>query len=113
MSKRPNDPSRRRFLEMTAGTAAAFAIAGVLPRRAHAAALPHLTPANPQAKALGFVENTAQVNQAKYPNHKPSQDCGNCTFYQGAAGTPWGPCAIFKGYDVPVRGWCTAHATRK
>lgn len=113
MSNEPGDLSRRRFLELTAATAAVVAAGGLLPRSARAAALPHLTPANPQAKALGFVENTAQVDQAKYPSHKTSQDCSNCTFFQGAAGAPWGPCAIFRGFAVPAKGWCSAHATRK
>ena len=113
MSKQTNDPSRRRFLAIAAGATATLAAGSLLPRLAHAAQLPHLSPANPQAKALGFVENTAQVDQAKYPNHKPTQDCANCTFFQGAAGAAWGPCAIFKGFAVQARGWCTAHATRK
>ncbi len=114
MSKQhSNDESRRQFLKLAAGTAAAVAVTAALPRRAQAADLPHLSPSDPAAQALGYVENTAQVNQAKYPNHKPSQDCGNCNFYQGAAGAQWGPCQLFPGKAVHVKGWCSAHATRK
>lgn len=113
MSQHENDPSRRRFLKIAAGTAAAAAVVGALPMRANAAGLPHLSPTDPAAQALGYVENTAQVDQAKYPNHKPSQDCSNCNFYRGAAGAPWGPCQLFPGKDVNAKGWCSAHATRK
>ena len=113
MSNHDHNPeSRRRFLKIAAGTAAAAAIAGVLPQVARSAGLPHLSPADPAAVALGYVENTAKANQAKYPSHKVSQDCSNCNFYKGAAGSAWGPCQLFPGKDVAAKGWCSAHAPK-
>lgn len=113
MSQNENEVSRRSFLKIAAGTAAAAAVVGAIPRRARAADLPHLSPTDPAAQALGYSENTAQVNQAKYPNHKPSQDCSNCNFFQGAAGQAWGPCQLFPGKAVNAKGWCSAHAAKK
>ena len=113
MSNPHSDRSRRQFLKIAAGTAAAVVVAGALPRRARAADLPHLRPSDPAAQALAYAENTAQVSQAKYPNHKLTQDCSNCSFYQGAAGAAWGPCQLFPGKAVSVNGWCSAYAPKQ
>jgi hypothetical protein len=95
---------RRRFLELAAGAAALAA--GALPVRTRAADLPHLAETDSAAQALGYREDTRQVSSAQYPKHQPSQECGKCTFYRGVAGAEWGPCLIFPGKDVHVRGWC-------
>jgi hypothetical protein len=95
--------SRRRFL---AG-AALVAAAPLLLRApvAHAAALKPLTEANPQAKALGYV---ADATKAKNPAHKAGSICANCQFFQ--AGT--NGCALFAGYSVSPKGWCSAWAKK-
>lgn len=94
--------SRRRFLKLAGGAAAAVAMLSSLPRRA-LAALPHLSAAsNATAKALNYVEDDTK---APAP-HKPGQDCSKCAHYQGKAGEAYGPCAIFPGFDVNAKGWC-------
>jgi len=104
------DRSRRRFLELAAGTVAVAA--GLSSRPARAADLPHLTESDPTAKALGYREDSRKVVASKYPNHKPGEECGKCNLYKGAPGAQWGPCQIFPGKDVHVKGWCSAFTPR-
>ena len=113
MSQHESDESRRHFLKIAAGTAAAAVVLAAMPKRAAAAGLPHLSPSAPQAQALGYVDNTAQADQAKFPNHKINQFCGDCAFYQGTATEQWGPCQLFPGNAVHVKGWCSAHKMKK
>jgi hypothetical protein len=43
----------------------------------------------------------------------PPQDCGGCRYYQGKAGSEWGPCTIFPGKgSVHTKGWCAAYAAK-
>jgi hypothetical protein len=106
---RPNLP-RRRFIELAAGTAAVAS--GLLPALAHAADLPHLSATDPAAQALGYNPETRNVPSSKFANHRPTQACGNCNFYKGAAGAEWGACQILPGKAVHVRGWCSAYVAK-
>lgn len=109
MSNEENNESRRRFLKIAAGTAAVAAVAGGLPRLARAADLPHVTDADPTAKALGYVEdNTATKN----PKHKPGEACSSCQFYSGGP-TGYGPCQLFPGKSVNAKGWCVSYTSKK
>jgi hypothetical protein len=103
--------SRRRFIELAAGTAAVAS--GLLTTPVRAAELPHLSPTDPAAEALGYELDTRKVPSSKYPNHKATQECGKCNFYKGEAGAQWGPCLIFPGKDVHVRGWCSAYTPKQ
>lgn len=103
-----NNQSRRRFLKLAAGTAAAAVVMGGVSRRAHAADLPHLSPSDPTAKALGYVEDASKTTN---PKHKAGDVCANCQFYSGAA-TGFGPCAIFPGKAVSAKGWCISHSPK-
>lgn len=108
MSNSAERPTRRRFLKLAATGAVAAPIAiTVLPRLALADELPHLDPNDPTAKALAYTPDaaTAKGNAA----YKPGADCANCTFYQGKAGDEWGPCMLFPGKSVHVKGWCASH----
>ena len=71
--------------------------------------LPHLSPGNPAAQALGYVDNTALVDNAKFPNHTKAQKCANCAFCGAKPGAAWGPCQLFPGFQVNTDGWCSAH----
>ena len=53
MSQEKDIESRRRFLKVAAGTAAAAAVVGGMPRFARAADLPHVAESDPTAKAYG------------------------------------------------------------
>jgi len=101
-----SNPSRRRFLLGTlgAGSAALLTLRG---RPAEAApALPHLTTSNPLANSLGYTDDAAKVDRAKYPTYMPGDECEKCRFFQGKAGETWGPCQVFKGFDVNRDGYC-------
>jgi High potential iron-sulfur protein len=57
---------------------------------------PSLDPNDPTAKALGYIAQSA----------KPGEKCGNCSQFQGGAGSAQGPCTIFPGKSVAAAGWC-------
>jgi hypothetical protein len=101
--------SRRRFLKLVAGSAAAAVVVGGLPRMARADDLPHLSEADPTAKALGYVEDATVT---KDPKHKAGDMCSNCQFYSGGA-TGFGPCQLFPGKAVSAKGWCISHTLKK
>ena len=110
MSRDKDIESRRRFLKVAAGTAAAAVVAGgALPRFARAADLPHVSETDPTAKALGYVENASKTTDSK---HKAGDDCANCQFYSGGA-TGYGPCQLFPGKSVNAKGWCVSHTAKK
>lgn len=99
-------PSRRQFLQLAVFGAGAAALSTILIGKARAADLPHLTLDDATAKALGYVEDTTTVDAAKYPTHKPTQDCAACQQFKGEAGAEYGPCTLFTGKAVHFKGWC-------
>lgn len=101
--------TRRRFLKIAAGTAAAAVFAGALPKLARAADLPHLTTADATAKALDYTDDASTTTNSK---HKKGDTCANCQFYQGKAGDAYGPCQLFPGKAVHSKGWCISHTTK-
>jgi len=107
--------SRRGFLQIL-GAAGALALGAAQEREAWAqgaaAELPHLSPADPTAKALGYVEDASKVDKTKFPTLKPGARCSNCNFYQGAAGKAFGPCQLFPGKSVNAAGWCASHSPK-
>jgi flagellar basal body rod protein FlgC len=102
MSKRQDTTDRRRFLNLCAGAMAA----SVAARELRAADLPHLSPTDPNAQALGYVEDAATVDAKKFPQHEPSQNCANCNQFTKQPGSAYGACVIFAGKAVSERGWC-------
>lgn len=107
MSNKPFDSSRRRFFGQVAiaglGAAAGMSLAEVASAQA-----PELEESDPTGAALGYRKNTADVDAAKYPNHKADQNCANCNLIQGKDGDELRPCAIFPGKLVRADGWCAA-----
>jgi hypothetical protein len=115
MTQRDETTTRRRFLKWSAAAAAALPVAGSLlrPEPAIAGDAKHLDEADPAAKALGYTEDTSTVDATKFPQHQPSQDCGGCRYFQGKAGSEWGPCTLFTGKgSVHSMGWCAAYASK-
>ena len=87
--------SRRGFLNAAVGAGAVAALGGLNLR--HAAAGGHIkkvSPDDPTAKALAYVEQSA----------KDGQLCMNCQLYTGKDGEDYGPCAIFPGKAVAAKG---------
>ena len=104
--------SRRSLVKggiMAGALLPAFSLIGSL---ADAAALTPLDPADPTAKALGFVSDATTVSAAANPTYKAGQRCGTCAQFQGKAGDKTGGCNIFVGHLVPVGGWCKVYAAK-
>lgn len=98
--------SRRKFLAYAAMAAAALPVAFRLtPEAIAAGGLPKLPLDNPQAKALGYTEDAAK---SKHPSYKPGSMCANCQFFTAATGA----CALFQGFSVSPKGWCSAWAKK-
>lgn len=115
MTQSDETGARRRFLKFVAAGAVALPVANALlrSRSAMAAEPGHLDEADPAAKALGYKKETTQVDAAKFPQHNSTQDCGGCRYFQGKAGSEWGPCTLFIGKgSVHTKGWCAAYAAR-
>ena len=101
-----SDPtSRRRFLSHVLVAAVAAPLAGGAASRAFAAPLPKLPLSNPQAKSLHYTEDAAKVAD---PAHKPGANCATCQFFTASTGA----CALFAGFSVAPKGWCSAWAKK-
>jgi len=96
--------SRRRFLSHVLVAAAAVPLLGQA-NRAYAAPLPKLPLDNPQAKSLHYVED---ASKDKDPAHKAGSMCSNCQFFTPSTGA----CALFAGFSVSPKGWCSAWAKK-
>jgi hypothetical protein len=72
-----------------------------------------VSPTEPQAKSLGYVEDAATVDAKANPNHKPGQMCSNClqapTYKAGMTEVP---CNIFAGRPVAAKGWCKVYVKK-
>ena len=74
--------------------------------------LPMVEKADAQAVALGYVDDAAQADTAKFKNYVAGSECGKCALYQGKAGDASGPCPLFAGKAVTAKGWCTSFAKK-
>ena len=74
------------------------------------AAPPRVDEADETAKALGYKHDTNKVDKQRFPKHSASQDCANCSFFQGRPGDEWGGCAMFGRKHIAAAGWCNAWA---
>ena len=63
---------------------------------------------DPQAVALGYVDDASRADVKKFPKYAAGQACSNCSLYQGKAGEATGNCALFPGKQVNAEGWCSA-----
>lgn len=70
--------------------------------------LPMLEMDNPQAIALGYVEDATQADTTKFKNYVAGNTCSNCQLYQGKAEDAAGGCTLFPGKSVAAKGWCTS-----
>ncbi|GAB4170125.1 MAG: high-potential iron-sulfur protein [Wenzhouxiangellaceae bacterium] len=98
--------SRRDVFKLL-GTGSLALLLPVTTRLGSAFAQEKLDPENPQAKALGYVHDSATVDSGKWPTHSAEQRCANCQLAQSRDGE-WIPCAIFPGKLVNSNGWCSA-----
>jgi hypothetical protein len=102
--------SRRTLLRGLALGAAGAAIGGRGAPAAEAAQTTKVDVHDPQAVALGYVENASQVDTKKYAQFVPGSNCDNCLQLQGKPGNSYRPCTLFSGKLVAVAGWCSGWA---
>ena len=102
-------PRRRLLKNVLLGMAVAPAAGWLV--RAESAPV-KLEVSDPQAKALGYVEDASQVDAKANPNYKPGQTCSNCLQAQGKPGDAQLPCNIFPGKLVQAKGWCKVWVKR-
>jgi len=74
--------------------------------------LPLLEPGNPQALALGYVNDAAQVDKVKYKTYVAGSHCATCALFLGQASDTEGGCPLFPGKHVAAKGWCSAWAKK-
>ena len=110
MKNTPVSTSRRHFVRGGLALAVLPVVIGASSSSVLAQDLPYVDEADPAAKALKYVADVANADPAllKSPDH----NCGNCSFYTGAAGAEGGPCALFPGKWVHAAGWCSAYAPK-
>jgi hypothetical protein len=108
MDVKTADCDRRQFLNLSVGAIAAT----LAVPKARAADLPPLSPADPTAKALGYVDDSTTIDAGKTPQHKPGQACANCQQFTKQPGSDRGLCVIFTGKAVSERGWCGAYVPK-
>jgi hypothetical protein len=101
----PNPISRRDALKQFALICgAAGALAPMLP--AQAMEMPHLSADDPQAKALGYADDSSKVDAKKYSTFAAGQKCSTCMQSKGNPGDAYLSCNIFAGKSVNANGWC-------
>lgn len=99
---------RRRFLSRIALGAAALPFVNLAP--AQAADLPHLSPDDPAAKALGYTNDASSAKSD--PVYKAGSACAKCALFTAPASGDWGACGAFAGKAVNKAGWCKAFAPK-
>ena len=70
-----------------------------------------LDPADPQAKALGYVADASKID-ASNTLYKAGSHCSTCVQWKGAASDAEAACGIFVGKVVPAGGWCKVYAKK-
>jgi hypothetical protein len=104
---KPN-ASRRRFVAGVSALIGGVSVIDLLPRKADADELPHLSPNDPLAQALTYTEDASTTSAA---THVPGSSCANCNFFQGGSGA-FGPCQLFQGKTVNAKGWCAGYVKK-
>ena len=67
---------------------------------------------DPQAVALGYVNDATKADAKKFPKYAAGQRCSNCALYQGKPTDTTAPCALFAGKQVLAGAWCSAWAKK-
>ncbi len=105
----PMSSDRRRFLSRIVLGAAALPL---LRMTAAQADLPHLTPDDPAAKALGYTSDSSKIDPKASPTFKAGSHCAGCALFTAPASGDWGACGAFAGKAVNKNGWCMAYAAK-
>jgi hypothetical protein len=97
--------SRRHFLLMSVGVGSSLVLSSVALAETNA-----LSEADPKAQAVGYKEDAARVDKAKFPGYSAGQTCANCSLFQGKATDTYGGCTLFGDKQVAARGWCSSYS---
>jgi hypothetical protein len=81
--------------------------------RAQAIASKKIEENDPKAIALGYRNDTAQVDDKKFPKHAAGEKCGGCLAWIGKKTDPWGECDVFADRLVSNGGWCVTYVKAK
>jgi hypothetical protein len=63
---------------------------------------------DPQALALGYVDDATRADKVKFKTYAAGNQCSNCSLFLGKAGDVSGGCPLFSGKQVAAKGWCSA-----
>jgi hypothetical protein len=101
-----NRYDRRKVIKGALAGLAALPAAGLVRDAFAQGELVKIEESDPQAKALGYVDDASKVDPAKNPMFKEGAHCANCLQIAGKEGEEWRPCNIFPGKLVHQSGWC-------
>jgi len=99
------NPSRRRFVRKLLLGAALGPVALARLTTSRAADLPLLSPDDPAASKVKYIEDASSQKSATKGN-----TCATCALYEGTYGSTQGPCQLFPGKHVKAAGWCSSWA---
>ena len=105
----PVDPAAPVAPEPVPATPAAPAPAAPA---APAAAGPLMSETEPQAVAVGYVNDARRADRLRFPKYRPGQRCGNCQLFEGGSNAAKAPCSLFGEREVQGPGWCSGHQLR-
>ncbi|MGX2040431.1 high-potential iron-sulfur protein [Methylocaldum sp. MU1018] len=105
-------PGRRQTLKAAVVAVTAVSLNGWI-RQGQAqetspAGAPKLSPDDPMAKSLHYVEDASKAARSPREGVPGDQQfCHNCKFLRAGEGD-WRPCSVFGGKLVSVNGWCSS-----
>jgi hypothetical protein len=103
--------SRRALINRvgaTFGLGAALRVTGAFGDAAPGAAAPHLSPSDPAAVKVSYIEEAGHLDVKTHPNYVAGSLCDNCLLLQGKPGNTYRPCTLFPGKLVKISGWCSS-----
>jgi len=71
-----------------------------------------VSPSDPQAVALGYVDEASKADKTKFASYVAGSACGNCALFAGKAGDATGACPLFGGKQVNAKGWCSGYSKK-
>ena len=106
----PKQIGRREFLKFGLKAGGGAVALGAIP--VTLLAQEKVSPDEPLAQAMGYVEDASKVDTAKFPKRAgdagANQYCYNCALYAGSQDDEYAPCSIFQNRPVAGAGWCNA-----
>jgi hypothetical protein len=100
----PKAKSRRQFLQIAP-------VLGVCALGVEVAVAQDATlkDSDPEAAAIEYRTDAAQVDPSKYPKYMAGQNCSNCNIFYADSGASTGACGIVFSKLVAASGWCTSY----